>query len=196
MASYQISPSEVIAALQDQNIEAAPGELGQNSDQTFQYTLRYTGRLTSAEEFGDIVIRADDGLILRVRDVADVELGSLNYSVLSRVGNDQAVVIAISQTSGSNAQEVIKNVKAELEAAAAGFPEGITYLYMIDASEFLGESISKVEHTLLEAFILVFLVVFIFLQDFRSTIIPAIAVPVAIVGTFFSSLFLAFRLIC
>lgn len=185
MASYGINPTEVTAALTDQNIDAAPGELGDNSNQTFQYTLKYTGRLDSPEEFSNIIIRSQNGQILRLKDIADVELGSLNYSVLSRLGNDQAVVVAISQTSGSNAQEVIKNVKAQLEEASRTFPSGIHYTYMIDASEFLGASINKVLHTLIEAFILVFIVVFIFLQDIRSTIIPAIAVPVAIVGTFF-----------
>ncbi len=185
MAAYGINPSEVISALDDQNIEAAPGELGDNSDQTFQYTLKYTGKLESPEAFGDIIIRSDGAQILRVKDIAEVELGSLNYSVVSKVNNQEAVVIAISQTSGSNAQQVIKDVKAQLETASKSFPSGIYYEYMIDASEFLSASISKVIHTLVEAFILVFIVVFIFLQDIRSTIIPAIAVPVAIVGTFF-----------
>lgn len=185
MASYQISPSEVIAALQEQNIEAAPGELGQNSDQSFQYTLKYTGRFTSAEEFGNVIIRSQNGQLLRVKDVADVELGALNYTVLSQLDGKQSVAIGINQTAGSNAQEVIDNIKKELNAAAELFPPGLKITYVMDANEFLSASINKVVSTLLEAFILVFLVVFIFLQDFRSTIIPAIAVPVAIVGTFF-----------
>ncbi len=185
MASYQISPSEVIAALQEQNIEAAPGELGQNSDQSFQYTLKYTGRFTSAEQFGDVIIRSQNGQLLRVKDVADVELGALNYTVLSQLDQKESVAIGISQTAGSNAQEVINNIKKELDAAAESFPPGLKITYVMDANEFLSASINKVISTLLEAFILVFLVVFIFLQDFRSTIIPAIAVPVAIIGTFF-----------
>lgn len=185
MASYKLSPSEVIAALTEQNIEAAPGELGQNSDQAFQYTLKYTGRLKTADEFGNIIIRSQDGQILRVKDVANVELGSLNYSVESKLDGTPSVAIGISQTAGSNAQEVINNIKLELDKASKTFPPGIKYTFVMDANEFLSASIDKVIHTLIEAFILVFLVVFVFLQDFRSTLIPAIAVPVAIVGTFF-----------
>ncbi|MCD7970079.1 MAG: efflux RND transporter permease subunit [Alistipes sp.] len=194
MAVYGINPSEVLAALQDQNIEAAPGELGQNSGQTFQYTLKYTGRLKTEQQFGDIIIRSSDGNILRVRDIADVELGSLNYTVETTANGRQAVMLAISQTSGSNAQQVITNIKKELEEVSGSFPPGMHYEFMIDASEFLNASIHKVWHTLLEAFILVFLVVFIFLQDIRSTLIPAIAVPVAVVGTFFFLLILGFSI--
>ncbi|MDR1880487.1 MAG: efflux RND transporter permease subunit [Tannerellaceae bacterium] len=185
MASYKISPSEVIASLTEQNIEAAPGELGQNSDQSFQYTLKYTGRLKTAEEFGNVIIRSRDGQLLRVKDLADVELGSLNYTVLSQLNGKESVAIGINQTAGSNAQEVINNIKAELEKAKEIFPPGLKINYVMDANEFLSASVNKVVTTLLEAFLLVFLVVFIFLQDFRSTLIPAIAVPVAIVGTFF-----------
>ncbi|MDR2955860.1 MAG: efflux RND transporter permease subunit [Prevotella sp.] len=185
MASYKITGQEVIGALTDQNIEAAPGELGQNSDQSFQYNLKYTGRLKSAEQFANIIIRSQDGQILRVKDVADVELGSLNYSVVSQTNKKDAVFMSISQTAGSNASEVIDNVKAVLADAEKSFPQGVKITYMMDSSEFLDASIKKVLETLLEAFILVFIVVFVFLQDIRSTIIPAIAVPVAIVGTFF-----------
>ncbi len=186
MASYGVSTDQVIAALSDQNIEAAPGELGQNSDQAFQYTLRFTGKLKSQEEFGDIVLRSQNGHVLYLKDVADVELGSLNYTVLSKMNGDmESVFIGISQTAGSNAQQVIEDVKAVITDAQKIFPPGIEVTYMMDASEFLDASIKKVVSTLIEAFVLVFLVVFIFLQDVRSTIIPAIAVPVAIVGTFF-----------
>lgn len=185
MASYKIAPAEVIAALEDQNIEAAPGELGQNSNQSFQYTLKFTGRLKSAEEFANIIIRSTDGQILRLKDVANVELGSLSYLVTSTLNGDPGIMFAISQTAGSNAQEVIKNVQAVLDQAKANFPPGIKLTYVFNANEFLDASIDKVIHTLVEAFILVFIVVFIFLQDLRSTIIPAVAVPVAIVGTFF-----------
>lgn len=185
MTSYQITPQEVIGSLQDQNIEAAPGELGQNSDQTFQYTLKYTGKLKTQEEFENIVIRSVNGQILKVKDIAKVELGALNYSVISNLNGEEAVMIAISQTAGSNAQEVIKNVKDVISAASKSFPEGVKVTYMMDANEFLSASIDKVIHTLIEAFILVFIVVFVFLQDIRSTIIPAVAVPVAIIGTFF-----------
>ncbi len=186
MSTYKVSTQEVIAALQDQNIEAAPGELGQNSDQAFQYTLKFTGKLKTSEEFGNIVIRSNDGQILRVKDVAKVELDALFYSVESKLnGTDESVFISISQTAGSNAQQVIEDVKAVIAEAQKTMPSGIEVNYMMDSSEFLDESISKVVHTLIEAFILVFIVVFIFLQDIRSTIIPAIAVPVAIIGTFF-----------
>ncbi|MBF0575953.1 efflux RND transporter permease subunit [Dysgonomonas sp. GY617] len=185
MTTYQISPTEVIAALTDQNIEAAPGELGQNSNQSFQYTLKYTGRLKSAEQFGDIIVRSQNGQVLRVRDVADVELGSLNYTVHSLTNGAESVVISISQTAGSNAQEVINNIQQTLDEASVSFPPGMKVSYLMNANEFLSASIEKVIHTLIEAFILVFIVVFVFLQDFRSTLIPAIAVPVAIIGTFF-----------
>lgn len=186
MASYKITAQEVIGALQDQNIEAAPGELGQNSDQSFQYSMRFTGKLQTAEEFGNIVIRSQNNQILRVKDVADVELGNLNYNVNSKLDKkEDAVFVGIQQTAGSNAQEVINNVKAVISNAQKTFPDGVKVTYLMDASEFLDASIEKVIHTLVEAFILVFIVVFVFLQDFRSTLIPAIAVPVAIVGTFF-----------
>ena len=186
MATYKISAQEVIGALQDQNIEAAPGELGQNSDQSFQYTLKYTGKLRTTEEFANIIIRSQEGQILRVKDVANVELGSLNYSITSMTNKtEESVFISISQTAGSNAQEVIESVKKVLAETEVSLPPGIKINYLMDSSEFLNESIKKVLHTFVEAFLLVFLVVFVFLQDMRSTIIPAIAVPVAIIGTFF-----------
>lgn len=185
MTVYKISSDEIIGALKDQNIEAAPGEIGQNSDQSFQYTLKYTGRLKTAEQFGNIVIRSENGHVLRVKDVANVELGSLNYTVHSRTNDAESVVIAISQTAGSNAQEVIENIQKVLDNESKMFPKGMKVTYLMNANDFLDASIEKVIHTLIEAFLLVFLVVFVFLQDFRSTLIPAIAVPVAIVGTFF-----------
>jgi len=185
MAAYKVSTQEVIAALQEQNIEAAPGELGQESKQIFQYTLKYTGRLKSVPEYENIIVRSVDGQVLRLRDVAQVELGALNYNVISKVDGAQSVTIGINQTAGSNAQEVINNIKARLKEAEVNFPPGLKIIYVQDANEFLDASIEKVLHTLIEAFILVFLVVLIFLQNLRSTLIPAIAVPVAIVGTFF-----------
>ncbi|NDW18894.1 efflux RND transporter permease subunit [Dysgonomonas sp. 216] len=186
MASYKISAQEVIAALQDQNIEAAPGELGANSNQAFQYTLKFTGKLKTAEQFQDIIIRSQGGQLLRLKDVANVELGAVSYAVYSKMNkNEESVFISISQTAGSNAQQVIEDVKAVLKEAELTLPAGVKVNYIMDSSEFLDESISKVVSTLIEAFLLVFLVVFVFLQDVRSTLIPAIAVPVAIVGTFF-----------
>lgn len=185
MTSYKISTNEVIAALRDQNIEAAPGQLGENSNQAFQYTLKYTGRLSSTEEFANIIIRSNEGKIVRLSDVADVELGALQYSIASTSDGNPSAMMAISQTAGSNAQEVISLVKTELDKAEQELPPGVKLTYMSDVSDFLNASISKVISTLIEAFLLVFLVVFVFLQNFRSTLIPAIAVPVAIVGTFF-----------
>ena len=194
MASYKISAQEVVAALMDQNIEAAPGELGQNSNQTFQYTLKFTGKLKTAEQFGNIIIRSQNGQILRVKDIANVELGSLNYTVLSETNKKDAVFVGISQTAGSNAQEVIDNIKSVLDDARKILPKGVEIDYLMDSNEFLSASIDKVLHTLVEAFVLVFLVVFVFLQDVRSTIIPAIAVPVAIIGTFFFLWILGFSI--
>ncbi|MDR1729798.1 MAG: efflux RND transporter permease subunit [Prevotellaceae bacterium] len=194
MTVYEIGPKEVIAALQDQNIEAAPGELGQNGNQSFQYTLKYTGRLKSIEEFENIVIRSQNAQVLKLKDIADVELGALNYNIQSSFNGKDAVMIAVAQTIGSNAEQVIADVKQELSNAAKSFPTGINYDYLIDASEFLDASISDVWHTLIIAFLLVFVVVFIFLQDIRSTIIPAIAVPVAIIGTFFFLLVFGFSI--
>ena len=185
MTAYSITPTEVIAALKDQNIEAAPGELGANSSQSFQYALKYSGRLKSSEEFDNIIIRSNKAQVLRLKDVARVELGSLSYSVFSENNGNPAIVIAVSQTAGSNAKDVIDQVKSELTKASKSFPPGVKYEYESDASAFLDASIAKVLRTLLEAFVLVFIVVFIFLQNIRATLIPAIAVPVAIVGTFF-----------
>lgn len=185
MAAYKISTSEVISALQDQNIEAAPGQLGENSNQAFQYTLKYTGRLSSVEEFENIIVRSDEGKIVRLSDVADIELGGLQYNMIMTTDGNPAVMMGINQTAGSNAQEVLANVKAELDKAKKDFPPGLKLTYLVDISDFLDASINKVIATLLEAFLLVFIVVFVFLQDFRSTLIPAIAVPVAIIGTFF-----------
>ncbi|WP_029905060.1 efflux RND transporter permease subunit [Prevotella sp. 10(H)] len=194
MASYKISTNEVISALRDQNIEAAPGQLGENSNQAFQYTLKYTGRLSSVEEFEDIIIRSSEGKIVRLSDVANVELGSLQYNVATITDGNPSIMMAINQTAGSNATQVIKDVKAELDKAESDLPPGLKFTYLMDVSDFLNASISKVITTLLEAFLLVFIVVFVFLQDWKSTLIPAIAVPVAIVGTFFFLWILGFSI--
>lgn len=195
MASYKISVTEVLAALQDQSIEAAPGELGANSDQSFQYSLKYKGKYKTDEEFQNIIVRSENGHILRLKDVADVNLGSLSYSVISKLnGTDESVFCSISQIAGSNASQVIKDVKAVVEDAQKIMPKGIEVNYMMDSSEFLNASIKKVTSTLFEAFLLVFLVVYVFLQDLRSTIIPAIAIPVSIIGTFFFMLILGFSI--
>ncbi|WP_281632988.1 efflux RND transporter permease subunit [Flavobacterium luteolum] len=186
MQQYKLIPSDISAALAEQNIEAAPGKFGENGNQAFQYVIKYKGRLTSAQEFGDIVIKSvGNGQMLRLKDVAKVELGSLSYSSTIKTNGVESAAMAISQTPGSNARDVIINSKKLIEEAAKSFPKGMKYTIMVDVNENLDASIEKVIHTLVEAFILVFIVVFIFLQDFRSTLIPAIAVPVAIVGTFF-----------
>ena len=186
MANYGLEPSDISTALADQNLEAAPGELGLQGDQAYQYTLKYKGKLQNASEFEDIIIKTtDDGRILRLKDVARVELGAQSYSSSTMINGRPGVGVAIAQSAGSNAQEIVENSIATLEAAAVNFPEGLRYTEMLNANDFLEASITKVIHTLIEAFLLVFLVVFIFLQDWRSTLIPAISVPVAIVGTFF-----------
>ncbi|WP_118194633.1 efflux RND transporter permease subunit [Albibacterium indicum] len=186
MATYGLVPNDISAALAEQNIEAAPGQFGEQGGQSFQYTIKYKGRLADVTEFENIVLRAGgDGQLLRLRDIARVELGAMNYATSSTTNGNPSVGVAISQTAGSNAQEVIEGSLKVLDEAAQNFPKGIKYVTLVNANDFLDASISKVITTLIEAFILVFLVVFIFLQDFRSTLIPAIAVPVSIIGTFF-----------
>lgn len=186
MATYGLIPSDVGAALAEQNVEAAPGQFGEQGEQSFQYTIKYKGRLQSTSEFENIIIRSlGNGQLLRLKDIAKIELGAVNYSISSTMDGKPSVGVAISQTSGSNAQVVIDGTLSALEEASASFPEGIKYETLYNVNDFLSASIEKVVHTLIEAFFLVFLVVFLFLQDFRSTLIPAIAVPVAIIGTFF-----------
>lgn len=186
MATYGLVPSDVAAALADQNIEAAPGQFGEQGDQAFQYTIRYSGRLKNVDEFGDIIIRSlGNSQILRLKDVARLELGALSYATSTQTNGKPSVGVSISQTAGSNAKAVIEGSLKVLNDASSSFPVGIKYVTLVNVNDFLNTSIEKVLHTLIEAFLLVFLVVFIFLQDLRSTLIPAIAVPVAIVGTFF-----------
>lgn len=186
MANYGLIPSDITTALNDQNIEAAPGELGLQSNQAYQYTLKYKGKLQNATDFEEIIIKTtDDGRILRLKDVARVELGSQSYSTDTFINGYPGIGVAIAQSAGSNAQDVVEQSIEVLKAAEKNFPEGVKYTEMVNANDFLDASIEKVIHTLIEAFLLVFLVVFIFLQDWRSTLIPAISVPVAIVGTFF-----------
>ncbi len=186
MAAYSLVPNDISALLAEQNIEAAPGQLGESGEQSFQYTLKYKGRLMSEEEFGEIVVKAfPDGQVLKLKEIARLELGSQSYVGKSTTNGFPSVGVAISQTAGSNAQAVIRDCIEVLEASKANFPEGVSYASVLNANDFLSASIEKVISTLLEAFLLVFIVVFIFLQDWRSTLIPAIAVPVAIIGTFF-----------
>lgn len=186
MATYGLIPSDISAVLAEQNIEAAPGQFGEEGNQSFQYVIKYKGRLANTTEFENIVVRATpNGQLLKLKDVARVELGAQSYGGSSTTNGFPSVGVAVSQTAGSNAQEVIKGTLEILDEAALSFPKGIEYTTLVNANDFLDASISKVVSTLIEAFILVFFVVFIFLQDFRSTLIPAIAVPVAIIGTFF-----------
>ena len=186
MAQYGLMPTDVAAALAEQNIEAAPGQFGESGDQSFQYIMRYKGRLQTEEEFGDIVVRAtSDGEVLRLKDIANIELGRLTYGFSNHVNGHAGVTSLIFQTAGSNATQIINEIKCYLERIEPTLPPGMDYAVLLDTNEFLFASIHEVIKTLIEAFILVFLVVYIFLQDFRSTLIPAIAIPVALVGTFF-----------
>ena len=194
MAVYKLMPADVIAALSDQNIEAAPGELGQNSDQTFQYTLKYSGRLKTAEEFGNIIVRSENGQVLKLKDVADVELGAMSYAVMTAFEGKHSIAINIVQTAGSNAGEVIKEVKSVMSEAEKSFPPGVHAEYLVDANEFLDASINNVTKTLIEAFVLVVLIVLVFLQNFRTTLIPAIAIPVSLIGIFFFLQLLGFSI--
>lgn len=186
LQAYGLNPTEVTAAISAQSKEAAAGTLGQNSGSSYEYVIKYKGKYTQVSEYENIVLKAlDGGRVLRLKDVATVELDALGYTGFSESNGRPAVAMGISQTPGSNAHEIIQNIEKLLEELKPSFPEGITYTINYNANTFLDAAISKVVSTLLEAFLLVFLVVYIFLQDFRSTLIPAIAVPVSIVGTFF-----------
>ncbi len=186
MAAYNLEPRDVTQAINEQSLEAAAGSLGQNSGEAFEYVIKYKGRYKTATDYENIVVKAlGSGEFLRVKDVAKVELDAFSYSSISRTKGNPAVNFGVFQTPGSNAQEIIENIYTKMDELKKDFPEGIDYLVNYDTNKFLTASIEKVLHTLLEAFLLVFLVVFIFLQDFKSTLIPAIAVPVSIIGTFF-----------
>lgn len=186
MANQGLVPDDIIKALQEQNIEAAPGKIGENSKESVQYALKFTGRLEDPAEFENIVLRSGkQGSLLRLKDVADIEFGALDYTTSLITQGKVSSGGAISQISGSNARELIIACEDILKKASKDFPPGIEYHTFLNANDFLDASIEKVIYTIIEAFILVFIVVFIFLQDFRSTLIPAIAVPVSIIGTFF-----------
>ncbi|PIB33107.1 multidrug transporter AcrB [Gaetbulibacter sp. 5U11] len=186
LASYNLIPSDVSAALAEQNLEAAAGSLGQNNGESFSYTLTYSGRFKDEAQYSDIVIKAlGNGEFLRLKDIATIELDAQSYASNAMTIGKPAVFMGIFQTKGSNAQEIIENIKTTFQSIEKDLPEGLHISIPYDTSLFLNASIEKVISTLIEAFLLVFLVVFIFLQDFRSTLIPAIAVPVSIIGTFF-----------
>ncbi|SOD14836.1 efflux RND transporter permease subunit [Pedobacter xixiisoli] len=189
MLAYKISSEEVLEALNNQSFEASPGKTGEASgkrSESFEYVLKYPGRFTKEADYKNIVLRASaNGELLRLKDVADVEFGSAMYDLYSHLDGKPSAAIVLKQSYGSNAQEVIENVKKRLEEIKAeNFPKGMDYEISYDVSKFLDASIEKVVHTLIEAFILVGLVVFIFLGDWRSTLIPAIAVPVSLIGSF------------
>jgi len=186
LQAYKLNPTEVTAAISSQSLEAAAGTLGQNSGSSYEYTIKYKGKYNKVSEYENIIIKAlDGGRILRLKDVAKVELDALSYTSFSESKGRPAVAMGISQTPGSNAHAVVQNIDKYLKSIEKDLPEGVTYSINFNVNTFLDAAISKVVSTLLEAFLLVFLVVYIFLQDFRSTLIPAIAVPVSIVGTFF-----------
>jgi HAE1 family hydrophobic/amphiphilic exporter-1 len=189
MLAYKISTDEIMEALASQSLEASPGKTGESSgkrSQAFEYVLKYSGRFTTKEQYGNVILRSNpEGEILRLKDVANVEFGSSMYDIYSNLNGKPSAAIVLKQSYGSNASQVIKDVKLKLaEIKKNSFPKGMDYEISYDVSKFLDASIEKVIHTLVEAFILVGLVVFIFLGDWRSTIIPAIAVPVSLIGTF------------
>ena len=186
MAQYKLIPSDVTSVLAEQNIESATGSLGENSDETYQYTMKYSGRLLTPEEFGDIVIRStEDGEVLKLKEIADIELGKESYAYIGQTNGKPGISCMVFQTAGSNATEVNNKIDAFLEEASKDFPKGIEVVKLMSTNDFLYASIHEVVKTLIEAIILVILVVYVFLQDFRSTLIPAIAIPVALIATFF-----------
>ena len=186
LQAYKLNPTEVTAAISSQSLEAAAGTLGQNAGGSYEYVIKYKGKYNQVSEYENVVIKAlDGGRILRLKDVAKVELDGLTFASFAESKGRPAVSMGISQTPGANAHEVVKNIENYLKSIEKTLPEGVTYSINFNVNTFLDAAISKVVSTLLEAFLLVFLVVYIFLQDFRSTLIPAIAVPVSIVGTFF-----------
>ncbi|MDR6919620.1 efflux RND transporter permease subunit [Chryseobacterium sp. 2987] len=186
LTSYNLTPAEVSRAIQSQNLEAAPGRFGERSKEAMEYVLRYKGKFTEPEQYENITIKAlSDGSVLKLKDIAKVEFGAYSYTVSSNYNKKPSVTMAIFQMAGSNANEVQIALQERMKELEKSFPQGMNYEIPYATKEALDQSIDQVIHTLIEAFILVFIVVYIFLQDFRSTLIPAIAVPVSIIGTFF-----------
>lgn len=189
MMAYKISAEEVMKALDEQSLEASPGKAGESSgkrSQSFEYVLKYPGRYNTQEQYENIILRSDqNGEILRLKDVANIEFGSSLYDLYSNLDGKPSAAIVVKQSYGSNASDVIKNIKTKMEELKTGtFPKGMDYEISYDVSKFLDASMEKVVHTLVEAFVLVGIVVFLFLGDWRSTLIPAMAVPVSLIGTF------------
>lgn len=186
LTANNLSPTDVLNAIRDQNLEAAPGRFGQSSSASFEYILKHKGKLSKNADYENIILKSSpDGSAVRLKDVARVEFGAFAYSANTFIEGRPGIGIALFQTPGSNANDILTEAERVMKKASESFPQGIEYFTMFSAKEFLDESIYQVEETLIIAFILVFLVVYLFLQDFRSTLIPAIAVPVAIIGTFF-----------
>ena len=195
MAQYKLVPNDVAGVLAEQNVEAAPGSFGERGNQSFQYTIRYKGRLQEVSEFENMVVKAlPDGEVLRMKDIADIELGRLTYNFVNKVNGHSAVTCIVYQMAGTNATETINNIQNLLEETEKILPPGLKIDVGMNANDFLYASIHEVLKTLIEAFILVFIVVYIFLQDLRSTLIPAIAIPVALIGTFFMLSLIGFSL--
>ena len=195
MASYNLMPYDVINAIREQNVEAAPGQFGLSGDQQFQYTLTYKGKFTESPDYESIVIKAmNDGRILRVKDVATIDLGAFDYAVTATVNGKQGTGFFINQTPGTNAHEVVIELKNRLEELSKSFPPDVYYSIVNDANRFLDASMDKVKRTLVEAFILVFMVVYLFLQNWRFTLIPGISALVSIIGTFFFLFLIGFSL--
>jgi len=186
LAVYNLVPQDVLTAIKNQNFEIAPGKFGESSDEVFETALKHRGRFSTPEEFENLVIRTNaDGSVLYLKDIARIEFGATNVGSDNKVNGFPGLTLNLVQTSGSNAVEIDKEVRIVLEKIEKSFPEGIHYEITYSVRDQIDESISQVQHTLFEAFLLVFLIVFIFLQDFRSTLIPAIAIPVSLIGTFF-----------
>ncbi|GAA4315337.1 efflux RND transporter permease subunit [Mucilaginibacter gynuensis] len=186
LTSYNLTPQDVTSAIKDQSLEAAPGRFGESSKEVFEYVLKYKGKLNKVKDYENIIIKANsDGSIIHLKDIARVEFGSYTYSSNSILNGGPTSGVAIFQTAGSNANDILTEAERQIKEFATTLPKGVEPVVMYNSKEFLDASIDQVKHTLIEAFVLVFIVVFIFLQDFRSTLIPAIAVPVAIIGTFF-----------
>ena len=195
MAQYKLIPADISSALAEQNIEAAPGQFGERSNQTFQYTIRYRGRLQTTEEFENIVIESlPDGEVLRLKDVADIELGRNTYGFDNTMNGHKGVSCIVFQMAGTNATQTIQDLEKVLDDMQKNMPAGIGVNIAQSANDFLFASIHEVVKTLIEAFILVFIVVYIFLQDMRSTLIPAIAIPVALIATFFALKIIGFSI--
>ncbi len=194
MANYGLVPADVTNAISDQSLEAAPGKLGEESGAALEYVIRYKGKKNLPEAYEEIIIKKSGANVIRLKEVARVQFGSISYSGDNKSNSRNAVTLAIIQTTGSNANEIEIGINKEIEKLSRSFPPGIKYAKLMSTKEKLDEATGQVKSTLIEAFILVFIVVFIFLQDFRSTIIPAIAVPVAIIGTFFFLFVLGFTI--